>query len=156
MKARIVLLVLALAVVMASSGSIVMADGAVVPFKARYVTHPEQVGFEDGVLLIEIPAEGLGTHLGLSTWFATMWVDTNFYPFTQGADDMVFTAANGDQLFGSYAGYALPTATGVKFWGTFQISGGTGRFEGTTGAGTYEGICGDTEGILYFDGMLNK
>jgi hypothetical protein len=156
MKARVLLILVALALVMASSGSIVAADGAVVPFKARYVTHPETVDVTGSVLTIEIPAEGLGTHLGNSTWFATMWVDTKFIPFTQGAEDMVFTAANGDQLFGSYAGYALPTATGVKFWGTFQISGGTGRFEGTTGAGTYEGICGDTEGILYFDGMLNK
>ena len=156
MKTRVLLVVVALIVLMASTGSLVAAGNAVVPFKARYVTHPEQVGYEDGVLLLEIPAEGLGTHLGLSTWFATMWVNTKVWPWTQGADDMSFTAANGDQLFGSYAGSALPTATGVKFWGTFQISGGPGHFEGTTGAGTYEGTCGDTEGILYFDGTLTK
>jgi hypothetical protein len=69
---------------------------------------------------------------------------------------MTFTAANGDQLFGSYTGYAVPTETGVDFWGDFQISDGSGRFEDVTGAGTYEGSCGDSEGILHFDGMLTK
>jgi hypothetical protein len=156
MKARVLLILVALAIVLASSGSIVVADGAVVPFKARYVTHPETVDVTGGVLTIEIPAEGLGTHLGHSTWYATMWVDTNPFPWPQGAEDMVFTAANGDQLLGSYWGYAIPTSEGVEFWGTFVISSGTGRFEGTTGAGAYEGTCGDTAGILYFDGTLTK
>ena len=156
MKARILLVLLVLAVVMASSGSMAAAGGAVVPFKATYVTHPRTVGVEDGVLTIEIPAEGQATHLGESTWYAVMWVDTRFYPWPQGTDEMTFTAANGDQLFGSYIGYAIPTETGVEFWGDIQISGGSGRFEGVTGAGTYEGSCGESEGILHFDGTLTK
>jgi hypothetical protein len=70
---------------------------------------------------------------------------------------MSFTAANGDQLFGSYAGYAIPTEKGVEFWGDFQISGGSGRFDGATATGTYWGECGGAgEGILHFDGMLTK
>jgi hypothetical protein len=156
MKARILLVLLALAVVMAGSGSMVAAGGAVVPFKATYVTHPRTVGMEGNVLTIEIPAEGQATHLGESTWYAEMWVDTNPYPWTQGTDDMTFTAANGDQLFGSYIGQAVPTETGVEFWGEIQISGGSGRFEGVTGAGTYWGECGASEGILHFEGTLTK
>ena len=155
MKARILLILVALAMVMATSGPMVVAADAVVPFKATYVTHPNTVGMVDGVLMLEIPAEGKATHLGKSTWYAEMWVDTNSYPWPQGAD-MTFTAANGDQLFGSYNGYAIPTEEGVEFWGDFQIGGGSGRFEGATAAGTYWGACGDSEGILHFDGMLTQ
>jgi hypothetical protein len=155
MKARVLLILVALAVVMASSGSMVVAADAVVPFKATYVTHPNQTGMVDGILMLDIPAEGQATHLGESTWYAEMWVDTNVFPWTQGAD-MTFTAANGDQLFGSYTGFAIPTETGVEFWGDFQISGGSGRFEGAEAAGTYWGACGASEGILHFDGMLTK
>jgi hypothetical protein len=160
MKARVLLVVLALIVVMASGGAMVAAKSAVVPFKATYVTYPRAVGPPvDGVLTLNIPGEGKATHLGKSTWYATMWVDTKPYPWTQGSDDMVFTAANGDQLFGSYVGYAEPpTAEGIiKFWGDFQITHGTGRFEGATATGKYWGQCGSDEGgILYFDGTLTK
>jgi hypothetical protein len=119
------------------------------------VTHPQTVDVTNGVLTVEIPAEGQATHLGKSTWYAVMWVDTNSYPWPQGAP-MSFTAANGDQLFGAYTGVAIPTETGVEFWGDFEITGGTGRFDGATAVGTYWGVCGTGEGILHFDGMLTK
>jgi hypothetical protein len=85
-----------------------------------------------------------------------MWVElTAEPPNPQWSDNMTFTAANGDKLFGTYVGWG----TGIpdpKFWGTFEISGGTGRFEGVTGSGAYWGeVTGET-GMLYFDGTLTK
>jgi hypothetical protein len=164
MKARVLLIVatlvvavMGLAVVAASSGWMVATADATVPFKASLVTHPVTVGMEDGVLTIQIPAEGQVTHLGRSEWYAEMWVDTNQNPWTQGSDEMTFTAANGDQLVGTYDGYARPTGPdSVEFWGVYEITHGTGRFEGTTGEGEYRGECAGGEGILYFDGMLSK
>ena len=79
MRARI-LLMAALAVVLVIAGGIsaapAAAGGAVVPFKARYETYPE-AEFVPGpppMLIVDIPAEGQATHLGKSTWHATMWV----------------------------------------------------------------------------------
>ncbi len=41
MKARVLVILAVLVVVVASSGSMVAAKNAVVPFKATYVTHPQ-------------------------------------------------------------------------------------------------------------------
>ena len=160
MKAR-VLVVLALVVLMASSGAVVVSADAVVPFRATYVTYPTQVGFADGVITLEIPGEGLGTHLGLSTWYADSWVDTNPWPddpFVQ-TGEMTFTAADGAELSGSFAGLAVPTGdTTVEFSGEFEASGDDGRFDGMTAVGTYGGMADMAvgQGILCFDGMLTK
>lgn len=64
------------------------------------------------------------------------------YRFTSGTglDGLVFVAANGDQLFATYAGTLQPQPGGphaVK--GHFVITGGTGRFAGATGGGTLQG-----------------
>ena len=64
------------------------------------------------------------------------------YQFTSanGPEGLVFTAANGDQLFATYAGTMEPRPDGphaVK--GHFVITGGTGRFAGATGGGSFEG-----------------
>ena len=156
MKARVLLVVVVLVVVMASIGSMVAARNAVVPFRATYKTYPTQVSEQGDVpMIFEIPAEGKATHLGKSTWYADMWVDPRPYPWTQGGV-MTFTAANGDQLFGTYDGFAKPGGPGIEFWGVFEISEGTGRFEGATATGDYRGECGVGEGILHFDGMLTK
>jgi hypothetical protein len=158
MKARILLGLVALIVVMASSGSLVASADAVVPFRATYVTHPTQVDLDEGVITLAIPGEGKGTHLGLSTWYADSLVDTNYYPFVQ-TGEMTFTAANGDQLSGTFAGLAVPTGeTTVEFSGDFEISAGAGRFEGMTATGSYWGMAdmAANQGILYFDGKLTK
>lgn len=156
MKTRILLMVVALIVVMAGSGSLVVVADPVVPFKATFVTHPSIVGFDPvtGILTVKIPAEGQATHLGESTFYADMWVDTTTLPNGQ-TGVMTFTAANGDQLLGSYEGHSTPPPN-AEFWGDFEISGGTGRFDGVEGSGAYWGAVEGEEGLLYFDGMLTK
>jgi len=158
MKTRNLLLV-ALALVVAGSVSVApaAADDAVVPFHATYATQPTPVGPPaNGVITLAIPGEGKATHLGESAWYANSWVDMKPYPWIQ-TGEMEFTAANGDQLFGTFAGEGVPTgATSVRFEGKFTITGGTGRFEGVTGTGTYHGTADGNEGMLYFDGELFK
>jgi hypothetical protein len=141
-----------------SPGSLLTKAGdAVVPFKAHIQTYPEIVDITDGILTIEVSGEGQATHLGQCTWYSEFQVDTTQNPNLQ-TGTMEFTAANGDQLFGTFAGEATPPTPGVptEFWGAFEITGGTGRFEGVTGAGDYWGKAEGDEGKLYFDGMLTK
>lgn len=126
------------------------------PFKASYKTNPQVVGVANGILTLAITGEGKATHLGKSTWYADSWVDTNQFPFLQ-TGDMEFTAANGDQLFGTFSGTAIPDASGkVNFEGTYEITGGSGRFEGATGSGNYSGWALGDVGQLEFDGTLNN
>ena len=133
-----------------------LIPGAVEPFKARYETYPQPVGPpENGILTLKIPGDGEGDPLGKSTWDAEMKINVTQVPNPQ-TGTMVFTAANGDQLFGTYEGLGTPADGPVSFQGTFQITGGTGSFEGATGAGTYWGTAEGGEGTLYFDGMLTK
>ena len=140
-------------------GQKLLIPGAVEPFKTRYETYPQPVGPpENGILTLKIPGDGEGDPLGKSTWDAEMKINLTQVPNPQ-TGTMVFTAANGDQLFGTYEGLGTP-ADGpdgpVSFQGTFQITGGTGTFEGVTGAGTYSGTADGPEGTLYFDGMLAR
>lgn len=157
------LLMLALAMVLAAASNastVATAAGAEVPFKATYMMHPKPVGEINSCIIQELPGEGNATHLGLSTFYSDAIACTD--TLTQ-AGDMLFTAANGDQLFGGFAGSIAfsPDFLSVDFWGYYWITGGTGRFEGVTGGGTYWGtaklgLVGGDEGILYLDGVLNK
>ncbi|MEA3336767.1 MAG: SMP-30/gluconolactonase/LRE family protein [Chloroflexota bacterium] len=165
MKARILLvLVIVLVLVVAGCAPLFVtlddtapaASDEAVPFKARYQTYPEPVGPPlDGILTLKISADGEGDPLGKSTWYADSQVDLTQVPNLQ-TGTMAFTAANGDQLFGTFAGESSPLEDGpVSFKGTFQIDGGTGEFEGATGSGVYSGSAEGSEGILEFDGTLS-
>ncbi|MFN2165667.1 MAG: hypothetical protein ACK2U9_05360, partial [Anaerolineae bacterium] len=76
----------------------------------------------------------------------------------------VFTAANGDQLIGTFSGVAAivttPTGPVAEFSGTYWVTEGTGRFVGYTGTGVYWGTATlalpEDTGELYFDGTLTK
>lgn len=164
MKARVFLLgslVLVMVLVGGALATPVVAGGATVPFSARIVTHPDELGFDPttGILTVAIPGEGLVLHMGAMTFYADMEVDTTPepgpLPWTQWGM-MTLTAANGDSLFGSFAGYAIPNESGVNFWGEFWITEGDGHFTGATASGTYEGAVAGESGMLYFDGLMVK
>jgi hypothetical protein len=58
---------------------------------------------------------------------------------------VTFTTANGDVLTASYGGGTISLANGlfvVDTW--FNLTGGTGRFEGASGAGTQHGVASAT------------
>lgn len=139
-----------------SSNTTVTDRDPVAPFKATYKTNPQVVGVNNGILTLSIPGKGKATHLGKSTWYADSWVDTNQFPFLQ-TGEMEFTAANGDQLFGNFSGIAIPDANGkINFEGTYEITSGSGKFEGTTGSCDYSGWALGEVGHLEFDGTLNN
>ncbi|MEX1288735.1 MAG: hypothetical protein AB1Z57_12405 [Acidimicrobiia bacterium] len=83
----------------------------------------------EGALWIStMTGTGTITHLGRVTWEAEHCFYDDFMSF--GASELTITAANGDQLFGTYTG----SMTGPTTWlDDLTIVGGTGRFEGATG-----------------------
>jgi hypothetical protein len=83
-------------------------------------------------------ATGQALHLGQITLETSEVVNQCSNP--EGAEvdgDFVMTAANGDQLFGTYETLAdLNFVTfRVTAIGEFEITGGTGRFQNATGGG---------------------
>ncbi len=135
---------------------------AVVPFKGRYITDPQFVSFEYPILTLFITAEGSATHLGKSSWEA---VQIGIQAAPGSGDPQIlyselvtFTAANGDQLFGTYdgEGYGDPTSV-VTFSGNMYITSGSGRFSGVKeGVLPYYGEASLTQGgfIVFHDGYL--
>ena len=81
--------------------------------------------------LHHLTGTGNGTHLGRFTYAADLTVD----PITHnGVGTVVWTAANGDQIFASTAGHVVSVAFPiVSFEETQSITGGTGRFVDASG-----------------------
>lgn len=140
--------------------------GPTVPFNATYQTKPKIV-VPPPFIGLEIPGKGNGLHLGKSTWYSNSQVNVTVFPFQQ-TGDMTFTAADGSTLIGHFAGIGLPVADvathKVTFEGDYWITGGTGRFTGATGSGTYsgwaelEGLAPGTVGVgqVAFVGVLHN
>jgi hypothetical protein len=87
----------------------------------------------------------LATHLGAFTAHSVEEVVN--LATGEGVAVHEFTAANGDKIVMSFHLLALPTATGFAVTGVWEITGGTGRFAGASGAGTYAGAADFTSAI---------
>ena len=128
-------LTLVLPVTMIASGSSRPFKASIHAFAAPVPTGPcELTNAEEGAAQV--------THLGRSTMASNEVVDLFSNP--EGAEitgQFTMTAANGDQLFGTYETLGhLDFGIGeVTFSGQFTITGGTGRFEGASGGGAIEG-----------------
>jgi hypothetical protein len=93
-------------------------------------------------LLTTLEGGGTATHVGKYTIVNSHCVDPNTGALTAGS--FTKTAANGDQLFGTYVGNSSviqpPAPVGIfAVTGTLTYTGGTGRFAGITGTATMEG-----------------
>ena len=86
---------------------------------------------------------GTASHLGNSTIVGTVQAVGPASSCSDGfaARHMItLTAANGDQLFLVVTDDSCQVAPGVyEGTGTYEITGGTGRFAGATGSGTFDG-----------------
>ncbi|MDX1665317.1 MAG: hypothetical protein R3272_16105 [Candidatus Promineifilaceae bacterium] len=93
-------------------------------------------------LHVQVEGQGTATHLGKVTVTRDhCFSPTNNPPIYNGSWEAV--AANGDTIWGSYEGSLTPTAFDENnnpirgaITAPFTIDGGSGRFEGATGAGT--------------------
>jgi hypothetical protein len=95
------------------------------------------------LLLESYRGEGTATHTGKYDIVNSHCLNPATGALTNGT--FVKTAANGDQLFGTYEGTTSviqpPAPIGVfEITGTLTFTGGTGRFTGATGTTTMSGI----------------
>jgi len=96
-------------------------------------------------------AEGQATHLGQYTREEQLLLNPVTGTFT---GTMIFTAANGDQLWCTIAGNFISATDAI---GIYTFSGGTGRFEQATGEADF--LASLPDGVHYtveFDGVLEK
>jgi hypothetical protein len=99
----------------------------------------------------DVLGSGVASHMGLVSVYQHHSVvpttDPNILIFYDGT--CVWTAANGDMLFGTYAGYLQFNPAGYfEIHGQFVWTGGTGRFQGATGTGL-------ASGAQYLDGTFD-
>jgi hypothetical protein len=90
-----------------------------------------------GLQPISLIGTGQATHLGQFAETRTHCLDLSTGPFSSGLFSL--TGANGDTVFGTYSGYVVPSGPTGAIYGVFMITGGTGKFAGSTGGGTASG-----------------
>jgi len=110
--------------------------------------------------VIEFSGTARITHLGksVSVFEHCSQADFSTGIFTYQDGVITITAANGDELWGTYgngtAGFVSPTA--VAWQDDFVLTGGTGRFAGASGSGVDRGTSHMDTGITEWemDGVL--
>lgn len=138
-------IVLALLVAASLFQGQVLAGDEQLPFKASGPEYVVQEGPHlecSGNIKVEVAGSGQGTYVGSYTIERTHCVDIATGAIFDGS--FVQTAANGDQLWGIYTG-SLADILEVDQNGNpvvvlidspYQITGGSGRFNGAEGEGT--------------------
>ena len=129
-----------------------------VPFRALIQTVPIPVGpCGDGCLELDISGTGQATHMGRTEIQGPSQVDVILREQT---GTSTLTAANGDTLEIAFEGtvvFESPDPTGpVSFEGTWEVTGGTGRFEDSVGGGTYSGTAKGPAGTLLLVGGVSR
>lgn len=124
------------------------ASGGQVPFHGSYsgmavLTSPTTATFR---------GKGIATYLGSSTNEASIVV-TGPYSSCPGGlasdHDETLTAANGDTLMLISYDNACPTSPGIFHGiGHWVVTGGTGRFSGATGQGSFDGDSDFNQGVF--------
>jgi hypothetical protein len=84
---------------------------------------------------------GAGQALHLGAMAAQSISETVNLATGEGMAAYRFTAANGDDVLVTFVFVAIPSGPATyDIQGVWQVTGGTGRFDGATGGGTYTGL----------------
>ncbi len=118
--------------------------GSAVPFKASIaITESRQPGTGACFFTGDISGTGHATHLGNATLVSHDCINpinAIGTEFSFSSNQLILTAANGDQIFATYSGTFTIQGSIGAIAGGYQIVGGTGRFSHATGAGTVQGV----------------
>ena len=107
---------------------------------------------ETGGMILEVTGTGNSTRLGSYSARYRECLDPETGAVTHGT--FTLTAADGDELFGTYSGQSAPTGEPgvVTYDDPGVITGGTGRFEGASGTANTRGSAnlatGEYSGVL--------
>lgn len=119
-----------------------------VPFRAEWTSAIETI-VDFPIATVIGSGEGKATHLGRMA--AHSVTETVNLITGAGIATYRFVAANGDEVLVNFVFSAIPTsATVFAVNGVWQIKGGTGRFAGASGSGTYDG------GVEFTDANIAK
>jgi hypothetical protein len=118
------------------------------PASANLVTRPWEGGcrgtgiFRADFVTLDITGTCNLSHLGLTTMVGVETVGAVLNAVH------TFTAANGDLLYTTTTGYAVlkPDFSGVNFFNTETVTGGTGRFVNASGTATRIGSSNFSDG----------
>jgi hypothetical protein len=101
----------------------------------------QPIGAPPCFLVGTISGTGQATHLGKVALTSQDCINPiSQASFSFASEQLVLTAANGDQVFATYSG-VLTIEDGVgEITGGYQVIGGTGRFSQATGAGSVLGV----------------
>jgi hypothetical protein len=101
-------------------------------------------------LLVTATGGGQATYLGRFTRFARVVLHGD----GSAEGTVVFTAANGDQLFMEVVG--VPTSSSTTIGGTYTFTGGTGRFSDASGTANFAGVIAPdgTHITVAFEGTI--
>lgn len=146
-------------------GAVTTTDNSAIaedrPFVARVAgnAHLSETG-DPCVLRNDETGEGEATHLGRFTWGSVEFVDFCSVPGGVSVEAaFIMTAADGDQLFGIYKTVGLVDESGnLDIHGTFEFTGGTGRFTDATGSGDLEALAFLSPGLPFighFEGTID-
>jgi len=125
------------------------------PFKGSFAGQ-EVDTVSPPLLLVEGTAHGNATHLGgySASFSISVTLDTG-----RSTGSMTLTAANGDRLFTSVEGVGVPTSVPnvASITELATVTGGTGRFAGTTGTFTIRRILDQSTGVSSgsFEGAID-
>jgi hypothetical protein len=115
--------------------------GNLVPFKGTDSGMVQVIGQPSlTVVITHDVSSGHGTHVGAYMLEGQESIDLTTLAISNGMATL--TAANGDEIFLSYSGQAMPSSTPGFLTSTFTatITGGTGRFGGAIGSLTFSSI----------------
>ena len=158
-----VLAALIISIVSLSLFSAVQAASRSVPFKAQITAHelvvdnsPSCPAQHSSTIL----GTGVGTHVGRFTInMRDCFTLLPFPPFEFQNGAFTLTAADGSELHGTYEGDLLATDKFpiLQLQGTYQIIGGTKRFQNATGSGALSGTDNIFTGevAVSLDGTIN-
>ena len=122
----------------------IAAAQTAVPFKgAIAITERIQppAGIDPCYLVGVISGSGQASQLGRTTLVSRDCINPiSQTEFSFASDQVVFTIANGDQVFATYSGTLTTTGAVGVISGGYQIVGGTGRFLHASGAASVEGV----------------
>lgn len=108
-------------------------------------------------MLFDADVTGHANHLGRFTGEAQVLQNVTDGSYV---GSYIWTAANGDTIFGTFEGQLIPTATPGVFDNieTVIVTGGTGRFEGATGNATLTGEIDTITGSFVYpiDGTISS
>lgn len=127
------------------------------PFKGTYITASEILQ-PPPFLQTRITGAGNASHLGNSSFVAVSTLNFTTPPPFQLGGTATFTAANGDEIFTSFAGTATPNQDGtLNVSMNHTITGGNGRFENASGSfsGYTVATPGHSEGSITHEGIIS-